>query len=279
MKRVVLCTLVVAGCGHRGDENLGLGRAAPAAVDVRALARPGELEKAAALPSTEIARRIGAHRFAGTTKLTIGSGEARDELEETFRLDVDAGGASHLVHDNSHGYGSEAVAAGGSYYVRPRWGRFVRRSPEGDEVERARDEVEGVFGGYLAVLGRFAARSLDGEAEVAGRRALKVKLALAPSPARFTDGDPAHAWRRDLQVSALDGEVDVDAATGAPLAERLTARYTAMRGARPIEVALAFSGGVEPGAPTVNAPPDAVDAPSRPRPLVERQQLLDGLVR
>ena len=272
----IALTVGCLGCRHDGDENLGLARARPAAVDVGALAKTGELEKALAMPSTEIARAIGAHRFTATTKLDVSSGETRDSLEETFRLDVDARGWSHLVHEDSHGNGSEAIAAGGDYFVRPRWGRFVRRSPEGDEVERARDEMETVLAGYFQVLGRFASRALDGETTVAGRRALKVKLALAPTPAAFTDEDPAHAWRSSARVSALDGEVDVDAASGAPLAARLDARYSAKRGDRAIEVALAYRGSVEPGAPAVAAPADSI-ATERPRPLVERQQLLDGL--
>jgi hypothetical protein len=230
-----------------------------------------------ALPSTEVAARLGTYRLTAAVKLVLGSGEAADALDESFRLEVDAAGGSHLVRETSHDQGSEAIAAGGSYYVRTRYGRFAKRAPEGDEVERARDEAEGLLAGYLDVLGRFAARSDGGTGDWKGRAAVKLKLALA-APAPFADPDPAHAWRSTIEVDALDGEVWVDEKTGVVLRELLDARYRSRRDARVVAVTLHFQsdrdalGAIAP----ITAPADAV-SPARPRPLLDRQALLEGL--
>ena len=48
----------------------------------------------------------------------------------------------HLVHDNSRGNGFEAVALADDLYVKPRYGKFVRRKIESDELERLRATAE-----------------------------------------------------------------------------------------------------------------------------------------
>ena len=276
----------VAGCGHEGDENLGLAsRHRDTAVDVRGLTRPGELERALALPSEEAEKRLGPHRLSAVTNLSLVSGvsgvsgETSDRLDETFTLDVDGQGGSHLTRVNSHGYGIEAIATGGSYYVCPRYGRFVRHSPEGDEVLRARDEVQGLAAGYLGLLGRFAARSDGGTVTLHGRTAVEVKLTLAPAPGALSDPDPAHAWRAAVTVSALDGEVWIDAATGAPLHVKLDAKYRSQRDARTVAVTMHYQSDVEEmgAVAPIAVPADAEPPVARVRPLVDRQALLDGL--
>lgn len=269
-----------AGCRHEGDENLGLaGKRHDLTIDVSSLAQAGELEKALALPSEEVQARLGAHRLEAVTKLVLGSGDSADTLDESFRLDVDGKGGSHLVRESSHGYGIEAIAAGRAYYVKPRYGRFVRRAPEGDEVARARDEVQGLGAAYLGLLGRFAARSSAGTVDYHGRSAVKVKLALAGSPGAFSDPDPAHAWRADVAVSALEGEAWVDEKTGAPLHVTLDAKYRSHRDAREVAVSMHYQsdvlelGAIEP----IAAPADAAPPIARARPLLDRQALLDGL--
>ena len=272
--------VALAGCRREGDENLGLAsRRRAAAVDVRALDRPGELEKSLALPSTEVEKGLGAHRLAASTKLALSAGTFSDTLEETFHLELDGKGGVHLLRENSHGTGNEAIAAGGQLYVRPRYGRFVRRAPEGDEVERLRDETQGLGAGYLAVLGRFATRTDGGAGDFHGRPVRKVTLALATTPGPFEDADPAHAWRKTIEVSALEGEVWIDAATGAPLHATLEAKYKGLRDGKPIAVALHHQADVEAigAVAPIAAPADALPSPARARPLLDKQALLEGL--
>jgi hypothetical protein len=277
--RLLPLLLLLPACHRGGDENLGLSRAHDWSVDTSALARPGELEKALAVPSAEIARRLGPHRLDATTRLTLASGETRDTLDETFRLEADAAGGTHILHETSHGGGLETILSGGQVYVRPRYGKFVRRSPEGDEVERARDDVQGLLAGYLAVLGRFAARTASAPTSHNGRQAVATRLTLAQTPATFEDSEPAHAWRKSVAVSALEGEIWIDARTGAPLEAKLDARYTAKRGDHPIDVTLAFAARIDAigAVPAIAAPEGALATPQRARPLVDRETLLDGL--
>lgn len=281
MKRSLWIALwLVAGCHHGNDENLGLRKGRRGvAVDVGALGASGELEKLLALPSAELIKRRGSHHFEATVHFAVESGETKDVLDETVRLDVARDGSSHLVHDNSHDYGIEAIAAKGSYYVRPRYGRFVQRSPEGDEVERARDEATGLMADYLAVLGRFVSRTVAGESVVDGKKLLKVQLGKAAAPEKFSDPDPAHAWRESIDVATLDGEVLVDAATGTPASETLNARYTAKRGDQTIVTTIAYHAtlGDLDGKTPIAPPESGIVSLERTRPLLDKQTLLDGL--
>jgi hypothetical protein len=74
----------------------------------------------------------------------------------------------------------------------------------------------------------------------------------------------------------------VDAKTGVPLQARLDAKYRSLidaRSGRTVAVTLHHEAAVEAlGAiPPIAAPSDSAPAPSRPRPLVDRQILLEGL--
>src|SRR5262249_49875758 len=140
------------------------------------------------------------------------------------------------------GGGVEAVLVGGELYVRPRYGKFTRRRPEGDEVERLRALAEGTAGDYLELLQRWLAIGPPSPVEVAGKKAVKLALALG-TPAPATDEDePARAWRNTLKVSRLDGEVALEAASHAPLSVKLDTTYSFEReGLKgPLQVALEY---------------------------------------
>lgn len=285
--RFAVAAVALAGC-HRApadDERLGLGaRAERASFDAAALARFGELEKAVATPSAAVGRALGAYRLVESARLSLARGDKHDRLDESWRLEVDGKGNHHLLREDGHGGGVETYAVDGAIVTRPRYARFVRRSAEGDEGERERDAAHHLLASCLSVIGRFAARRDDGPLSVVGRTARKVVLSLAPAPVDApADAEPGHAWRRDMKVSALDGEVWVDAVTGAPLHAALTASYTAPAGGgggNDVAVTLELHADVEAvgSVPAIVAPADAAPAPRRPRPLIDRQQLLDGLV-
>ena len=284
-------TAPLAGCRHDVEERLGIDeRKGTPQFDPTSLDNDNEVERALRTSSAEVARRLGAYRLVQESHVTVSVGERKESFVETWKLEVDAKGNAHTLHDNDRGYGTETYAVGNTFYVRPRYSQMVKRVPEGDEVERARDEVQGVMGSYLSVLGRFATRDDGGGTTVAGRKAHKVKLGLESSPSRLRDTDPTHAWRKSIKATALSGELVLDDETGAPLHAVLSAEYTARRAravsadAKPVEeevhVTVALKADTEAvgAVPPVTAPPDAIAAPLRPRPLLERQQLLDGLV-
>jgi hypothetical protein len=166
---------------------------------------------------------------------------------------------------------------GGEAFVRPRYGRFVRRRPEGDELDRMRALVEGAGAGYLGLVERWLTVSDAGRGEVAGRAALRLKLGRAPTPApAAAESQPARRWRDTMKVRAIEGALALDAASGAPLSIDLRLEYGFERDGQPIAVTLAYrqeTGVAEP----IRAPVDAVVA-RRPRPMLDRQALLDGLM-
>jgi hypothetical protein len=281
--RRCLPILLLAACHASGGENLGLGAQRAPSINVRRLADPEELLRALALPGRELDRSLGAHRLVASSTLTVTPpGRPAEKLEQQVRLDSDGAGALHLVKESSAGGGLEAVLAGGQLYVRPRYGRFVEHRPEGDEVERLRALAEGAGAGTLGVLARWLEVREAGHAPATpgGRDAVRLQLAARAAPLEAAPTDqPAHAWRERMQVSALTGEVALDAASGAPLSLTLQAAYTFTREQtqEPIAVAVELRQNVAPAEPVV-APADAAPAPRRVRPLLDRQELLDGLV-
>ncbi len=277
----VSIALACAACSRGGGENLGLDeRKAQPAVDVHGLARPDELLRALAIDGAAIDRALGARAVDASSSLKIEPpGAPAENLDETWRLETDGRGAVRVVHDNSHGYGSEQLATGGELFVRPRYGHFVKRRPELDEVARLRAGAEGVAADYLSLVGRWLKVSEAGGAEVAGRRGLKLTLGALPqpsSPAR-DESDPARKWRQSVQVKFINGEVVVDAASGALLSARFETSYTFERdGKGPFAVTVSYKMTTDAPQP-IAAPADAVASPERPRPMLDRQALLDGL--
>jgi hypothetical protein len=288
--------LGLGACRHGSDENLGVAGRAETPVELGGLDQPGRLEAVLAAGAEGIERKLGPHQRQQTTRLVVRSGERSDTLEEFWRTELDARGALHAVHETSRDEGLEWYLVDGDLFVRPRHGRFVKRHPQGDEVSRTRDEQSRPLAGYLAVLGRFATRE-EKAVRIGERPAVRVLLRLDPNPASPGEEESARAWRRSVRVQSLDGTVTLDAASGAVLDARLEANYsfqqavqqapqqapqqegTAGAKGREITVQLAYrsltrQGGVSP----IMAPSDALPSLTRPRPLMDRAMLLEGLV-
>jgi hypothetical protein len=270
---------MLVGCTRGGGENFGLGGDAPVPVDVKRLAEPDQLLRALSLPGAQLDQQLGAHRLTAGSRTQIEPpGRPVEQLDESYRLDSDGKGALHVVHDNSRGYGLEAVLLAGQLYVKPRYGRFAIHRPEGDEVARLRDNVEGVAFGYLEVLRRWLVVKEVGRSEAFGRPAVRVALSASASPSKMPSERAAYRkWRDTVEVRSINGELLLDAASGAPLAGRLVASYTFSRSdlKGPVAVTLDYKMETRPPEPIV-APADAVVA-RRSRPMVDRDALLEGL--
>src|SRR4051812_4461760 len=130
-----LAILTLFGCSRGGEENLGLS-SDRVSVDVKRLATPAELLHALQLPGSELDKKLGARHFEAKSTIKIEPFERPFEiLNESFKLDADGKGAVHLVHENPRD-GLEAVIAGGTIYVKPRYGPLTRRtSPNPDVTE------------------------------------------------------------------------------------------------------------------------------------------------
>ena len=277
MRRALPLLLVLSACSHAGDENLGLTEGKKVAVDVERLTQPDELVRALSLHGRDLDERLGPHRMDATQTLALAlpSGQKRT-LDETFSVQSDGRGTVHLVHDNDR-YGFEAFAQGRQLWVKPRYGKFVHRPIEGDELGRLRVTAETAAASDLRLLERFVQVREAGTASVAGHAARKLALSArsTPAPARH-ETEPGRKWRETLQVGYIEGSVMVDAKSGAPLAVQLDAAYTFERDGKPLSATLKYkqTTSADPGA---MAPPTDYAELGHARPMVDRQTLLDGL--
>jgi hypothetical protein len=277
MLLVVGAAPLVAGCHGSGQENLGLSSAGTA-VDVAKLTRPDELVRALSLSGRELDERLGAHRMDATStlKLELPSHDTQT-LEDTFVVQSDGKGAVHVAHDNSRGNGFDAIAIGKTLYVKPRYGRFVRTTVESDELSRLRAVAETTASSYLRLLARFVQIHEAGSTLAAGHAGLKLRLSARQSPdAPTTETAPGRRWRETVQARYVEGDVVLDQRTGAPLAVSLEAAYTFIRDGKPHVATLTFKQSTTPEPGAIAAPRDFATL-GRTRPLLDRQQLLEGL--
>jgi hypothetical protein len=275
---ITLIFMCVAACGRHGDENLGLSSGGAANIEVAKLTQPEELVRALSLSGKALDERLGAHKMDATqtTKLAV-KDQQPVTLEETFAVQADGHGAVHVVHDNSHGNGFEAVALADDLYVKPRYGRFVKRKVEGDELERLRTTAETAAASDLRLVERFVQIREAGTANVAGHAGVKLALSARPSPdAKVVETEPGRKWRETIDVRYIDGDVVLDAKTGAPLSVRLEAQYNFVRNGKPVQATLAYKQTTAADAAAIAAPADWTTL-GRPRPMLDRQQLLEGL--
>jgi hypothetical protein len=282
----------LTGCGQasgdaRPEESSPLLVASKAEVKApdlaRATADPEELVRAILLPHRSTARRLGAHRFRGEHRLRVSEhGKEIESLDETTAVELAANGDLHALYTNTRSYGRELYAVGGTIWVRPRWGKFHMRPPASpDEAARVADEIYGTLAADLELVG-FSLKVTDGgAAEVAGRAAKKLRLALGPPRKKPAEADATRKWRDAVTVQALDGELALDAETGTLLDGRLATRVTFQREGRALEMLLESKHAVsDVGASiSVAAPPEAesVTTPTRSHEFEERQQLLEGI--
>jgi hypothetical protein len=277
MRAWVPLLMLLVACRGSGDENLGLTRGG-AAVDVTKLTRPDELARALSLSGPDLDARLGAHRMdaAATLKLELPSHETQT-LDDTWVAQSDAHGAVHLVHDNSRGNGFEAVALGKQLYVKPRYGRFVKSAIESDELSRLRTATETNAAAYVRLLTPFVQIREAGQVQVAGHAGLKLKLSAKPSPdTPERQTEPGKKWRETVSAKYIDGDVVLDAKTGAPLQVRLDANYSFVRDGQPLQATVTYQQSMTGEAGEIAAPPDYATL-GRSRPLLDRQQLLEGL--
>lgn len=249
-----------------------------ATIDVARLTQPEELVRALSLSGRELDAKLGAHRMdaSETLKLEL-PGAQTVSLDDSFAVQADGRGGVHLLHDNSRGNGFEAVALNDDLYVKPRYGKFVRRKVEGDELERLRAAAETAGASDLRLVERFVQVREAGTATVAGHTGVKLTLAARTTPdGPATESDASKKWRETIKVRYIDGDVVLDGQSGAPLSVRLEAQYTFVRDGKPVQATLAYKETTAADKFLI-APPADWTTLSRPRPVLDKQQLLEGL--
>ncbi len=277
MRGAAIALIFLCACGRHGDENLGLSSGGSANIDVAKLTQPEELVRALSLSGRALDERLGAHKMNATATLKLALPDRQAVLEETFAVESDGRGGVHLVHDNSRGNGFEAVALADQLYVKPRYGKFVKRKIEADELERLRTTAEATAASDLRLVERFVQVREAGTASVAGHAGVKLSLSARPTPdAKVVETESGKKWRETVDVRYIDGDVVLDAKSGAPLSVRLDTQYTFVRDGKPVQATLAYKQTTAAATGAVAAPADFVTL-GRPRPMLDRQQLLEGL--
>jgi hypothetical protein len=270
MRRVAPFLLLLACQSKEKPALMASGHEPPLVVHPEKAADPEELGRILRMPVREIATRLGALRAAGTSSLRMATGEL---LDETVALDVDARGDWHALRENSREQGVEAWSAADELAVKMRYGKAVKRRPEGNESDRLREDLLGDAAAYYDLVERFAKTEDAGQSQQAGRSARKVRLSLRSGSASAPKDAPQ--WRKELKLEALDGSVLVDEKTGAPLLVELHARGSYSKGVLELRVRREIQqiGGVE----NIALPQDAIASPTRTRYELEKRELLEGL--
>jgi hypothetical protein len=208
-------------------------------------ARPAD---ALGLDADAVARRLGSFEWTAAVEWSVtrpGDDAARVRAVERHRLRQLATGEfeSEAELDPGLGPGSETgrgvIFANGMTYARGRYAPVRERPTDrGRDARRYRDESFRMAASVAALHGGRLALTPAGEAKVLGRPALRYRIALAKdaqgaAPAAAPVSRSAQDDDTKLRFAFLDGKVPVsadgelllDAKTGAPLRVRLASVF------------------------------------------------------
>ncbi len=240
-----LALLALAACSRGGGKEA---RARLEARDRAAAALPPAFDfdaPLAALQMTgeDVARRLGSFEWSATIEWTVSRGaeSLRTRALERHRLRQLATGDFHLLAEIDPGTwtgaetGKEIVRSGEMTWARARYAPWRERPTDrGRDSRRYRDESFRAAADLLALFGDAAAAEPRGDSTASGRAARRFALVLRraelpplPVPPGLPDGKfDEDTARRMLFLSgriplALQGEILLDADTGAPLSVKL----------------------------------------------------------
>lgn len=243
----VALALALAGCS-RGDVAARNRVFAHAGGDEGAAAfDPEHPERALALDADEVANRLGAFQWSGAVEWSIDRPDGVPlHVTEQHALRQSASGAFEVRADVDPGLGPHAVTGkhviwvDGMTYARALPAPFRQRPTDrGRDARRYREDSFGLVRTVAALVGPALRLVPAGEGEVLGRAARKYRFTLgdavpredAAAPAGYQAKDPDTALRQGFLSGGLatraEGELELDATTGAPLRARLTASFAA----------------------------------------------------
>ncbi len=195
----------------------------------------------------ELTRRLGSYEWSAAVEWSVarqGEQAQRVRAVERHRVREAATGEFDVSADVDPGAGpgsvtgKDVIFAGGMTYARARYAPWRERPTDrGRDARRFRDESLGVARSIARLYGDALALTAAGDATVLGRPARRFKLSLAKEAAAPPAKRPAGAPEPDEDTksrlrflegrvsAAADGELLLDAATGAPLRVRITGAF------------------------------------------------------
>ena len=249
----------------------------------KAAAEIGELVRALATPHHQLHAALGPHQIAATSSVEVSKGgKPVASIADKTVIAVDEKGHFRAEVDNNRDYGRHAIFVAGSLYLRPRYGKYHKRTPNTpEEPAELLDEIYSTSSAYFDLLWTGAELSDRGPASVGNRATRKIEISKAPSPAdRPTESVTQRKWRETVVVDAVKGEIVLDAATGAPLSVNLEGEIRYVRESVQHAMKLAVRHQIEPGpVPPIEPPAEdqTVSAPTVSGEVAERRKLLEGL--
>lgn len=285
----------LAGCGQGGgvpDSELGdLVVARPAQdhpIDVALASREvRELGRAVAMPHSRLAGLLGPHRLLIKSRLEVTEpaqgGRVVEQLADETTLSFASPQAWRGAMDNSADYGREVLFLDGNLYLRARYQRWHQRPPTDErEPDALRDRLGEPAAATWELLAPGIAITDQGAATFAGKPAHKLALSTAARPQKPAREPLAQRkWRESRTVEGIEGELTLDAQSGALYQLSLRGTVGFRRDGRTFSMKLSVqSEVVDLGrAPPLAAPADddVVQTPGRLHEVDERDRLLDGI--
>jgi hypothetical protein len=208
----------------------------------------------------------------------------KDDIAIVWASTASADPRFSLSQHNDHDHGRDVVVADERMYTRHEHRGWYVQPLQADVWELWLDEAQRSVSDVLALVApRLAVTSTSRAGEgVGGGDAFGLALALAdqPDPARV-GADGLRAWRKDIDVTAIAGDVVVDAPSGLWLSADVRVAYTVPGpDGRMLRGDAHVRGTVTPLTPdtaTIAVPKEVSPLLERTRYEVERARLLDGL--
>ena len=245
---MVLVAFFAAGCGDKTEAHLERfldtkqkkpEAEKPEAIDAFAVAdTPAVADRVHTMTFSEVAKRLGAHRFQGRVKFEFVSPDTRAWLRENSLIVQAADGDFRVKVENDGGQGYELIYADDKFFARNRYGPFHERTTISSDHQKWRDAAHGSWAAiYRLYRGRLHFTKL-GLIRHHGRDAIRFSIGLSNDKARLPgtpqpplvppgvekyvypiDPTPSdtHRWRDKAEPRKASGTVLVDADVGVVL--------------------------------------------------------------
>ncbi len=288
-----IAALATIGCNSDGegrpDSELGNLVISPTAtvhkVDLdKAATNADTLLAAVLLPHAWLGETLGAHVIDGSSSVEVREGGAvLEQLDDTLHVEFDGEGRYAATLDNSNEYGRHAIFDGNTLYLRPRFGLYHARSPQTEaEALEIRTEMASGAADYLSLVAAGLEVSDRGAKTRGGRAIREIEIKLAPSRRTIPDETLTHRlWRNSIEVKTLNGQVDLDVETGAPLFITFEASIAFTREGRSFQMLIKAERTIADIGHTRAVQPPASEEimkiPPRRRELHERNTLLRNI--